>query len=184
MDAWRCPCYNIRMAQTREGAIKVAAQLIGISPKEYIGHVSSGEKWCTGCKAWHPTQDFGPDKSRPDGLSAKCRNYRRALYKERRLIPPPRPRIRGRSFVPARNGDKLQARRRINYFVEAELIPHPNDLPCMDCGHVYGQDNRRHEYDHHLGYASKHHEHVQAVCSRCHHARERDRNGQNQDRLE
>jgi hypothetical protein len=53
------------------------------------------------------------------------------------------------------------------------MRPNPNDIPCVDCGHI-GSD-RRHEYDHHLGYAADHHGDVEAVCSRCHHARERRR---------
>ena len=47
----------------------------------------------------------------------------------------------------------------------------------MDCGHEYGSGERRHEYDHHLGYAAEHHEDVEAVCSKCHHAREDMRRG-------
>ena len=80
---------------------------------------------------------------------------------------------RGRSFVAARSGDKRQARRRVNYLFDADLLPNPNSLRCTDCGHL-GSD-KRHEYDHHLGYASEHHEDVQPVCSSCHHSRERNR---------
>lgn len=55
------------------------------------------------------------------------------------------------------------------------LLPDPNSLPCVDCGHVYAEGERRHEYDHHLGYAAKHQLDVQAVCTTCHRKRERDR---------
>jgi hypothetical protein len=48
-------------------------------------------------------------------------------------------------------------------------------LPCTDCGHEWQPGERRHEYDHHLGYAPEHHEHVQVVCTVCHHERERAR---------
>jgi hypothetical protein len=41
--------------------------------------------------------------------------------------------------------------------------------------HIHGPGKRRHEYDHYLGYAAEHHEHVQAVCSKCHHEREEKR---------
>lgn len=44
--------------------------------------------------------------------------------------------------------------------------PNPNSLPCVDCGHL--GDDRRHEYDHHLGYEAEHHYDVQPVCSKCH----------------
>jgi hypothetical protein len=73
----------------------------------------------------------------------------------------------------ARDGDREQARGRVNHLVRVGLLPDPNDVPCTDCGHT-GTD-RRHEYDHHHGYAPAHHEDVQAVCSGCHHRRERAR---------
>lgn len=130
-----------------------------------------GLKWCTGCKAWHSEAEFGKDRSRYDGLAARCKQSKRELERDG-YQPRPRP-PKGRSFVPARDGDKLQARRRVNYFVESGLLPNPNDLACKDCGHR--GDDRRHEYDHHRGYAAKHHEHVEAVCSKCHHARGRKR---------
>lgn len=80
----------------------------------------------------HPDQwEF---TKRYDGLNARCRESKndrtRNIYQ-----PKPRP-IPGRSFVPARSGDAKQARHRINYFVEAGLLPGPNLLPCHDCGHI------------------------------------------------
>ena len=84
-----------------------------------------------------------------------------------------KPRLqRGRSFVPARDGDKKQARRRITFFVESQLLPHQNKLPCVDCGHIWREGERRHEYDHYLGYAAEKHECVEAVCTKCHRNRE------------
>jgi hypothetical protein len=50
--------------------------------------------------------------------------------------------------------------------------PHPNDLPCTDCSHVWAPGERRHEYDHHLGYAAEHHLDVEPVCTTCHAARD------------
>lgn len=70
---------------------------------------------------------------------------------------------------PARDGDKLQARQRINVEVRSGRRPRPDDLPCVDCKHT-GSD-RRHEYDHHLGYAAQHHGDVEAVCTLCHRKR-------------
>ena len=67
-----------------------------------------------------------------------------------------------------RDGDKVQARQRVNVDVRTGRRPHPNDLPCTDCGHIYALGERRHEYDHYLGYAAEHHLDVQAVCSLCH----------------
>lgn len=67
-----------------------------------------------------------------------------------------------------RSGDAKQARQRINVEVRQGRRPHPNALPCVDCGHVWQDGERRHEYDHHLGYESTHHYDVQAVCTTCH----------------
>jgi hypothetical protein len=78
---------------------------------------------------------------------------------------------------PTRDGDKLQARRRINYLVEQGRIAHPDDLPCMDCGDEVFVRRYRHEYDHARGYAGQNQLYVEPVCSRCHHAREEARRG-------
>lgn len=73
---------------------------------------------------------------------------------------------------PPRDGDRKQARQRVNVEVQHGRRPHPNKLPCVDCGHIWQEGERRHEYDHHLGYAPEHHLDVQAVCAKCHHARD------------
>ena len=67
-----------------------------------------------------------------------------------------------------RDGDKQQARQRVNVEVRTGRRPHPNTLPCVDCGHIWSEGERRHEYDHYLGYGSEHHLDVVAVCSSCH----------------
>lgn len=67
-----------------------------------------------------------------------------------------------------RNGDKKQARQCVNVEVRTGHRPHPNTLPCVDCGHVYMSGERRHEYDHHKGYAAEHHLDVEPVCTLCH----------------
>lgn len=72
----------------------------------------------------------------------------------------------------ARDGDKKQARQRINVEVKNGIRQHPNAIPCQDCGHVWAHGERRHEYDHYMGYAAKHHGDVQSVCTRCHKARD------------
>lgn len=48
------------------------------------------------------------------------------------------------------DGDKKQARRRINVEVRTGRRPHPNTIPCVDCGHIWKMGERRHEYDHYL----------------------------------
>ena len=157
------------MAQTRHGAIKVAAARAGVTAEVYERQIAAGRKWCVLCRAWHERAAFGLDRTRYDGLASSCIRARgakaRAIYVRR---PRPTP---GRSFVPPRDGDKRQAKRRINYFVEAGLLPSPNSLPCSDCGHIWRPRGWRHEYHHDRGYAAEHHEHVIALCSRCHHRR-------------
>lgn len=152
------------------GVLKTAAARIGVTVAEYQKHLNASEKWCTGCKDWHDLNRFQADKSRSDGRTAQCGDARKREYR-RTYQPRPRP-GRGRRFAPARDGDVLQARGRVNYLITAELIPAPNDLPCADCGHVWTDGERRHEYDHYLGYAAEHHEDVESVCTTCHHARE------------
>lgn len=81
----------------------------------------------------------------------------------------------GPAAKPPRDGDKAQARQRINVEVRTGRRPHPNMLPCKDCQHVHAPGERRHEYDHHLGYAAEHHHDVESVCTICHRARCRER---------
>lgn len=77
--------------------------------------------------------------------------------------------------MPARGGDRVQARGRVNHLVRVGTLPDPNAVACVDCDHIGAA--RRHEYDHFKGYEPEHHETVEAVCSKCHHARERKRGG-------
>lgn len=153
-----------------EGALRTAAARIGLGPNEYLDRLNKGLRHCYRCQDWHQASEFGRDASRSDGLARSCRAStnaaRRRLYR-----PKPRPPA-GRRFVDARDGDYRQARRRVNHLVDAGLIPDPNDLPCADCGHQRSPGERRHEYDHHKGYAAEHHEDVEAVCTTCHHLRE------------
>ena len=72
---------------------------------------------------------------------------------------------------PPRSGDKKQARQRINVEVRSNRRRHPNALSCVDCGHVHSAGERRHEYDHYLGYDAEHHFDVEPVCTKCHAAR-------------
>lgn len=155
---------------TAEGALRTAAVRVGLSPDEYLARLSQGLRYCFRCVDWHPHSEFGKDVSRLDGLARACRRSlnaaRRASYEQR-----PRPSV-GRSFVAARDGDARQARRRVNHLVAIGKLPRPNNEPCVDCGHVWSPNGKRHEYDHHFGYAAEHHEDVESVCSPCHHRRE------------
>lgn len=69
---------------------------------------------------------------------------------------------------PPRDGDKKQARQRVNVLVRTGRLAHPNTLACVDCGHVWSDGERRHEYDHHKGYEAEHHYDVEPVCTTCH----------------
>ena len=158
------------MAQTQEGALKIAAKKAGVEVSQYVAEIKAGRKWCTLCRAWHSQNAFGKDSSRWDGLVPSCKESKNSFARNAYAPQPPLP--KGRKFIPARDGDSKQARRRINYFVELGLFAHPNTLPCADCNHEWRDGERRHEYDHYLGYAPEHHETVQAVCSTCHHKRE------------
>lgn len=79
-----------------------------------------------------------------------------------------RPARSGPKPMPPRDGDKVQARQRINVEVRTGRRAHPNSLPCKDCGHVHTPGGRRHEYDHYLGYEAAHHSAVEPVCTLCH----------------
>lgn len=162
------------MAVTQAGAIKIAANKLGISVEEYTQLTESGLKNCFRCKQWLSLELFTSDKTRYDGKNASCtscRNtYLRATYTP---IPEESRKPKGPSAKPGREGDKLQSRARVNQAVKWGRMPRPNDIPCIDCGHI-GSDSR-HEYDHHKGYAAEHQLDVECVCKKCHVAREKQR---------
>lgn len=81
-----------------------------------------------------------------------------------------KPATSGPLAKPPRDGDKLQARQRINVEVRTGRRPSPNSFPCADCGH-FG-DDRRHEYHHYRGYAAENHSDVMPLCTACHSRRD------------
>lgn len=142
---------------------------------------STGISWtdatcrtCWACKLSLPLSAFGSDHSRPDGVNPVCRSCKNDRAKAR-YRPATKPTRFGPRRIPRRDGDRRQARSRINHDVRLGLRPNPNTLACVDCGHL--DEDRRHEYDHHLGYAAEHHGDVEAVCSLCHHIREEGHRG-------
>lgn len=158
---------------TTDGARKGAAKRLGVAADEYRARLAAGSKWCFRCRSWHPKRDFGRDRSREDGLSASClASGRVKVRRSRRGIP-------GRRgwLAPTRGGDRMQARRRINYLVEQGRLPRPVDLPCIDCGDMAFAGRHRHEYDHARGYGAQDQLYVEPVCARCHHDREETRRG-------
>lgn len=72
------------MAGNALGALKNAARQTGLSLEDYQARVSNGEKWCTGCKDWHPRSVFTLDNSRSDGLTSTCIRFRKACYRAKR----------------------------------------------------------------------------------------------------
>lgn len=127
-------------------------------------------KRCSNCGDYKPRSEFGRDRSRPDGLTYWCRGCKNARSRER-YVKKGHPGRRG-WLAPVRDGDKKQARRRVNYLVEQGLIPHPDDVPCADCVDMLLTPGGRHEYDHARGYDGKNQLYVEAVCQRCHRNRE------------
>ena len=127
-------------------------------------------KRCSRCKMDKAVSEFGKDSTRHDGLGTKCNPCRKEMYRAS-YVKKGRKSKKGCRFVAARDGDKKQARRRVNHLIQIGLLPNPNALACSKCGHV-GAD-RRDEYHHHLGYSVENQEKVVAVCTICHAAEER-----------
>ncbi len=161
------------MAGTPEGAIKCAAKKVGVPLDVYLSHLSAGRLWCFRCREFQPKEEFTIDRSRWSGRMAACVRSRATGHprgwRSRPAINP----ITGRPGPAPKapvDGDKKGARARVNHEVKAGRMGSPNSLNCHDCGHL-GTD-KRHEYDHYLGYAAANHLDVQAVCTVCHHRRE------------
>ena len=162
------------MPGNAEGAIKRLAGRAGISVGEYRSRMDRDQRRCTVCKEWRRACFFGQEASRADGIARTCQECRRGKYRlNYRPIEDRKP--YGPAPLAARDGDRLQARHKVNHLIDAGKIPDPNSLPCVDCGHLYASGQPRHEYDHYLGYGGAHHEDVQPVCVPCHHRRERER---------
>jgi hypothetical protein len=160
------------MPQTPEGAIKVNARKAGVSVRVYLQKLKAGLKWCYHCKAFQSVAEFGSDSSRYDGLTALCSKARNERQRKLYVPVPPETIKHGPAPHPPRENDKLQARQRINVLVRTGKLPNPSTLPCTDCGHLWKKGDKRHEYDHYLGYNAAHHYDVQPVCTRCHCDRE------------
>jgi hypothetical protein len=153
----------------------------GVTIDQFRENINSGLKWCYVCTGWKLVNSFGNDSTRHDGKDPKCLDCRSMLSKARRATLPKKPRSRmGPLPSQERDGDKIQARRRVNLLVQRGKIPHPNTLPCSKCGHT-GID-RRHEYHHHEGYGVGCHMKVIPLCTPCH--AEEDRNWEDYSRNE
>jgi len=62
---------------------RIGAAMLGISAEEYRARRERGERWCCGCKAWHPWIDFGRNRANPGGLSSYCRRSDAARQRRR-----------------------------------------------------------------------------------------------------
>src|SRR5215831_16696013 len=151
------------MAQTPEGAMKARAKALGMTLVDYKGMLAAGQKWCTGCKAWHAREQFGVDRTRSDGLASACLDSRhtgnpRGWAGRPRINP-----LSGRPgpMAKPRDGDRLQARACVNRMVRTGRLPRPDAMVCVDFG------SRARIYDHYLGYAAEHHVDVEPVCDNC-----------------
>lgn len=142
-----------------QGSLKTAAKRIGMSVSEYVKKINNDLKWCSSCCRWLGVDNFNKDRSSGDGLKSKCKQCSKALWRRKSMKS-------NHERAPRIDGDKEQARKRINHDVELGIRPNPNDLYCSLCGHK--GDDRRHEYHHHMGYNSDHHYDVIPVCTICH----------------
>lgn len=69
------------MAQTKEGAAKVAAKYYGLTLDQYQEKIKI-QKSCKFCKTWKNFDSFCKDKSSKDGLSKSCFECRRVKIKK------------------------------------------------------------------------------------------------------
>jgi 5-methylcytosine-specific restriction endonuclease McrA len=113
------------MAQTPEGAEKVAAARCGLGVEEYRARRAAGFKHCTKCKGWKPLAAFNADRSRYDGLAGKCRRCNsRGDYPDD-MSKGDRIRAtwvrRKRTFVPPMKGKKMseESRRKMSEAAKA-----------------------------------------------------------------
>lgn len=72
------------MAQTPEGVPKQRAKMLGISLEELLEKEAQNLRRCTKCKQWKPTDNFGKDKTRGDGINPTCLECKRV--KERKVV--------------------------------------------------------------------------------------------------
>jgi hypothetical protein len=136
---------------SKVGVIKIAAWRVGLSLDAYRLRIAEGLKWCWKCKTWQPREAFACDKTRGDGLGARCRA---CGYMRRR-----RKRVGG----PDSRRAQTIAVEAIRRAIRLGRIAKAADLPCFYCGKAAAH------YHHHLGYSPDHLLDVRAACPGCHH---------------
>lgn len=70
------------MAQTKEGAAKLAAAHYGLSLENYYLKLQT-QSYCNKCKQWKDKSLFTIDRSRSNGLSKKCMECKRVKVKKK-----------------------------------------------------------------------------------------------------
>ena len=119
------------MVLTKIGGVKIAAAKLGISVEQYQQNVKSGLKRCFSCQTWVQVRLFNQDASSRDGKDNRCRSCRKAFdaLRARKLRQRYDPVQNGISKPPrfppkpGRDGDKNQARNRVNYAVTRNKLP-------------------------------------------------------------
>ena len=173
------------MAQTPEGAMKVAAKRLGIPIETYKAKRANGEKRCYRCRSWKLVGEFGLDSTRFDGRDCSCLECRRQQYVPRKRGPSMLRGIKmstkakqkmsiaqtgpknhqwkgGTSLSRSYNPEVRMARRLVNHAIEAGRLARPDTLPCFDCG------KQAKEYHHYRGYSKANQLDVRAMCRKCH----------------
>ena len=140
---------SIEWTEKRTGARKGAALRLGISLEEYERNLDSGLRWCTACKEWHLSTEFGGDQNRPSGYNARCLASKRVRVRRQRLSHPGTRSERQAAVDAVRHAIK-----------RGKLRPVRSEV-CA-CGQP-----ARH-YHHHKGYAREHRLTVVPLCGSCH----------------
>ncbi len=65
------------MTRQQKASAQIAASRLRLALPEYLSFLESGMKHCWSCQLWHPLENFGADRSRPDGLASSCKQSRR-----------------------------------------------------------------------------------------------------------
>jgi hypothetical protein len=156
------------MAQTQEGAIKIAAGKIGITVNEYKKLISKGLKWCFACRTWKKHKEFHKNPARKDGLGGQCGKCQNQYSRNHYIPVPENQKKHGPLPAPEREGDASQARHRINVLIRTGKIKKASELPCQKCGNIYKKGESRHEYHHAEGYSIGKHLIIIPLCMKCH----------------
>lgn len=175
------------MAQTPEGATKLAAKRRGISVEEYLSHKNNGERWCSRCLQWKEGLEFPKNAGPKNANSCTCLACRRVKIQKSRKGQESA--FNGKThtdeakqrMAEAHSGERnhkwkggvsyrktprdpahTKAKRIVNHAIKAGRLARASTLPCFDCSKAAK------EYHHHYGYDPEHWLDVIALCRKCH----------------